>query len=110
MRNRGIKKQIWLNREEDYILKFKSESAGLTASDFIRNLIVGYQLREKPSQEFYDAIKELRAIGKNLNQITKYANKQGFVNGINLKKEIENMNRLIVDLKKEFLTAKKKEN
>lgn len=106
MRSRGIKKQIWLSREEDYLLKTKSEAAGLNASDLIRNLIVGYEPREKPPIEFYESIKQIRAVGNNLNQIAKYANAQGFVDGIHLRKEITKLNELIVDIKKEYLLPK----
>ena len=48
MRNRRIKKQIWLNDEEDYILKTRSEAVGMNASDYIRQLLVGYKPKEKP--------------------------------------------------------------
>ena len=31
MRSRRIKKQIWLNDDEDYIMKCKSEAVGMNA-------------------------------------------------------------------------------
>ena len=40
MRSRRIKKQIWLNDDEDYIMKCKSEAVGMNSSDYIRHLIV----------------------------------------------------------------------
>ena len=33
MRNRGVKKQFWFSRDEDYLLKLKSSKAGLNESD-----------------------------------------------------------------------------
>ena len=106
MRSRTVKKQIWLSREEDYVLKIKSQVAGLNASDLIRNLIVGYEPREKPPKEFYEAINEIRMIGKNINQIAKYGNSKGYVNGVDLKMEIEKLDNLILDLKRKYLLPK----
>ena len=50
MRSRRIKKQIWLNADEDYIMKCKSEAVRMNASDYIRHLIVGYKPKEKPPE------------------------------------------------------------
>ena len=72
----------------------------------IRNLIVGYEPREKPPKEFYEAINEIRMIGKNINQIAKYGNSKGYVNGVDLKMEIEKLDNLILDLKRKYLLPK----
>ena len=45
MRKRSIKKQIWLNKKEDELLKTKSKETGLTESEFIRSLIKGYRIK-----------------------------------------------------------------
>ena len=39
MRNRNIKKQVWLNREEATQLKKKAKKVGLNESELLRNLI-----------------------------------------------------------------------
>ena len=109
MRSREIKQTVWLNKEEKYILKLKSQSSGKNTSDFIRQLIVGCEVKEKPPIEFYEAIKQIRAIGINLNQIAKNSNAQGFVDGINLRKEIEKIDNFILEIKKEYLLPKNNE-
>ncbi len=109
MRNRPIKKQLWLSKEENYILKAKAQTTGMTESDLLRNLLVGFEPKEKPPIEFYNSIKEIRAVGKNINQLTRHANKNGFVDGINLKKEIGKLNEIIMGLKKEYLLPKEVE-
>ena len=106
MRNRPIKKQLWLSKEENYILKTKAQTTGITESELLRNLLVGFEPKEKPPIEFYNSIKDIRAVGKNINQLTKYANKNGFVDGINLKKEINKLNDIIMKIKKEYLLPK----
>ena len=45
MRKRSIKKQIWLNKKEDELLKTKSKETGLAESEFIRSLIKGYRIK-----------------------------------------------------------------
>ena len=91
MRSRRIKKQIWLNAEEEYIMKCKSQAVGMNASDYIRHLIVGYKPKEKPSEQFYEEIKNIRSIGNNINQIARIANAKGVIDVPHLKKEINKM-------------------
>ena len=106
MRNRRIKKQIWLNDEEDYILKTRSEAVGMNASDYIRKLLVGYKPKEKPSEEFYVAIKNIRAIGNNINQIARRANTLNNIDCELYKTEAIKWNNFMLDIKKEFLLPK----
>lgn len=103
MRTRNIKKQVWLNREEVGILKKKAKQVGLNESELLRNLIVGFEPREKPSEEFYEAMKEMRAIGNNLNQIARKANSLNFVDYPLYKKEADKWNQFMIKIKKEFL-------
>lgn len=109
MRNRRIKKQIWLNDEEDYILKTRSGAVGMNASDYIRKLLVGYKPKEKPSEEFYVAIKNIRAIGNNINQIARMANARGVVDMLRFNKEVDKLNQLIIDIKNKYLRPEKDE-
>ena len=107
MRSRRIKKQIWLSDEEDYIMKCNAESVGMNSSDYIRHLILGYKPKEKPSAQFYEDIKGIRNIGNNINQIARIANARGVVDVPHLKKEIDKLDRLIIELKNEYLRPDK---
>ena len=62
MRNKNIKKQYWVDEEEDNLLKEKSRKAGLSESDFIRQYIKGYKVKEKPDDNFYYILRDLRGI------------------------------------------------
>lgn len=106
MRNRGVKKQFWFSRDEDYLLKLKSSKAGLTESDYIRNLVVGYEPREKPDDRFYNELKFLRGLSNNLNQVAKKANALGFIDELEYKKNVDMVNQFIIDFKKEFFLPK----
>ena len=45
MRERSIKKQFWINQDEENLLKSKSKRAGLNESEFLRSLIKGYKIK-----------------------------------------------------------------
>ena len=74
MRIRNIKKQLWLNEQENNRLKENAKKAGLSESGYIRNLILGYKLKEQPTEIIFEMMNQIRAIGTNLNQIARKAN------------------------------------
>lgn len=109
MRSRGVKKQIWLNDEEEYILKTKSQAVGMNASDYMRHLIVGYKPKEKPPEEFYNNFKEIRRIGKNINQIARLASASNKVDMLYFQKQIDMLDTLIIEIKNKYLRPEKDE-
>ena len=74
MRKRNVDKHIWFDRQEAQDLQKKAKKACLTEAALIRLLIRGYEPREKPDERFYDAMRELSAIGNNINQIARALN------------------------------------
>lgn len=103
MRKRGIKKQVWLNKNEATMLKKKAKKAGLNEATLLRNLIIGSKLKEKPDDKFYESIKLLRSISNNINQISKRANALGFIDEVEYKREVKKIDGFIVNLKKRYL-------
>ena len=77
MSKRTIKKQFWLSRSEAQDLQKKAKKACLSEAGLIRLLLKGYEPREKPDADFYEAMKELSAIGNNINQIAHWTNGKG---------------------------------
>ncbi|MDY3018367.1 MAG: MobC family plasmid mobilization relaxosome protein [Oscillospiraceae bacterium] len=53
--------------------------SGHTTEQFIRNLIAGVEMRRRPPDEMADILRQLSAIGNNINQIARAANARGFV-------------------------------
>lgn len=49
---------------------------GLSVSTLVRKLIAGTQLRPRPPDEYPKLLRELSAIGNNINQIAYWANAQ----------------------------------
>ena len=74
MRRRTIKKQIWLNANEERILKEKSRQAGLNESELIRSFIKGQTIKAQPTDEIKQFQRELYGIANNINQIARIAN------------------------------------
>lgn len=102
-RKRGIKKQFWFNKEEATMLKKKAKKVGLNESALIRNLVMGFEPREKPDDRFFESLKQLRSIGNSLNQLAAKANALNFVDEVEFKKEKKKVDDIIIKLKDEFL-------
>ena len=98
-----IKKQFWLTESETADLKEKSTKTGLSQTAIIRILLKGYEPREKPDDRFYDAMREMYAIGNNLNQIARKANSLGFIETKMLKQTIEHLQRFLTHMEDEYL-------
>lgn len=71
-RNRHI--SVWMNEREYHHLKKQAELAGLGIDPFIRSLVSGVQLRPHPPDTYAALLRELSAIGNNVNQIAYWAN------------------------------------
>lgn len=107
MRSRNIKKNFYLNNNEDVILRLKCRKAHLSQSEFIRKVIMGYEIKEKPDDEFYEAIKILRGISINLNQIAKKANSIQLIDEPFYKKTVTELNKFILQIKEKYLVDSK---
>jgi len=107
MRQREIKKQFWFNEEEAKILKDKAYKAGMTESNFIRKILLGYQLKEKPDATFYEVIKLMRSISNNINQIAKKAHSLNYIDEVAYKKEAARWCELLNNIKDKYLINKR---
>lgn len=73
MRKRNISIITRLNEKEQQHLKKIVLKSGLSQETYIRHLINGVVPRESPPTDYYAMMKELHAIGNNLNQIARKA-------------------------------------
>lgn len=103
MNKRKIKKQFWFNNDEEKKIKKLAKETKLTEADVIRNLIMETELKEKPDDEFYKVMKVLYGIGNNLNQLTRRANINGFIDELEYKKEKMKLDQFIDDIYKKYL-------
>ena len=101
--NKRIKKQFWLSPKDAEELKRKAELVGLTETAVVRLLIRGYEPREQPAGRFSDALRNLSAISKNINQIADKAHTLGFIDVPMLKNEANRWHRFQADIEATFL-------
>lgn len=101
--NKRIKKQFWLFPQEVTELKRKAELAGISETAVVRLLIRGYEPREKPDGRFYKAMRNLSAIGNNINQLAAKAHTLGFIDVPMLKNEASRWHRFQADIEATFL-------
>lgn len=107
MRTRNIKKQVWLNKEEATMLKKRAKKCGLKEEPLLRSLIMRFEPKEKPDDRFYEVMKDMRAIGNNLNQIAHKANATGDIDKELYNKEAKKWNQFILKVKEEYLLPSK---
>ena len=69
MRKRPRHVSVWMNEAEYMHLKAQAQIAGMGVDPFIRNLVAGVQLRPRPPDTYAALLREISAIGRNINQI-----------------------------------------
>ena len=67
---------LWLDDAEHEHFQRQCKISALTASAFVRKSIMGIELRPRPPDEVAALVRELHAIGNNVNQIAHWANAQ----------------------------------
>lgn len=65
---------VWLGDQEFAHLNNQCAITGLSTSALVRQAITGTQLRPRPPDEYAALLRELAAIGNNINQIAHWAN------------------------------------
>ena len=75
-RNRHV--SVWLTDAEFVHLRKQATAAGLGIDPFLRSLILGVQLRPRPPDTYAALLRELSAIGNNINQIAHTVNGQKY--------------------------------
>ena len=100
MRKRNVDKHIWFSRDEAQELQKKAKKACLSEGALIRLLIRGYE-------RFYDTMRQLSAIGNNINQLAVQAHSLGFVDAPKLQKEAERWHKFQADVERTFLRPDK---
>ena len=79
-----------MNEKEYAHLKKLTEASGLKMEPLIRKLIMGQEIHQRPPAEMPELLRQMSAIGNNINQIAKVANSSKFVRQEDIK-EIQKM-------------------
>ena len=79
MRSRQNGVLIYLSDTEKQHLVKQAALAGANVGAFIRKLIMGKEIRPRPPDEYVRLLREINAIGNNINQIAHIANAQQYI-------------------------------
>ena len=104
---RTVKKQFWFSKKEAQDLQKKAKRTCLSEAALVRLLVLGFEPKEKPDERFYDAMRELSAIGNNINQLAIKANTLGFIDSLMLKNEAAKWNKFQSEIERRYLRPEK---
>lgn len=107
MRNRNVQILFRLTDDEAEYLQTLVERSGRSREAFLREMVKGYRLCEKPDPEFYQIMRELSAIGNRINQLAVKANALDFVDTPMLKEEVKKWRQFQIDVRKKYLLPKR---
>jgi len=110
LRKRNWKLNVYLSHEERDRLMELSSKVGLPYAVVIRELIMGFEPKEKPPAEFYESLNYVRRTGNILNQMATKMHYWGYVEDVNfLRKTVNNLQQLVIDIREHYLLAEKKD-
>jgi hypothetical protein len=109
MRKRNIRVQVWLNKGENERLQINAIKAGLSQEGYLRALIDGYVPKELPPVDYHAMIRELHAIGVNLNQIATKANATGHIDKSIFQYEANRLRRAVLDIQTAVTSPERRE-
>lgn len=98
MLKRSIKITFRLNAKEQQSLVKQVKKSGLSQEAFIRALINGYVPKELPPPDYFSMMRELHAIGSNLNQIAAKANATGHIDKTMFQYEANRLRNAVQDI------------
>ena len=104
---RTVKKQFWFSKPEAQDLQKKAKKTCLSEAALVRLLVRGYEPKERPDEKFYDVMRQLSAIGNNINQLSVKANAFGFIDTQMLKSEPERWQKFQAENEREFIRPEK---
>lgn len=88
MRSRPVQVKVYLNEEEYENLCRLCKETNLKQGRLIRLLLEGYVPPQAPPVDYKKLIREVRAVGNNINQILFYVNANGILNVPDLNTEL----------------------
>ena len=103
MRKRNIRIQVRLNDIEYAKLIDDMERSGENMSDYIRKLIMGKVIKEKPEHDFLKILNQLSKIGVNINQIAHNVNGLGKFDKNRYEQESKSLHQIVKELKTKYL-------
>lgn len=110
MLKRSIKVTFRMNTREFQRLKTQVKKTGLSQEAFIRSLINGYMPKELPTLDYFYMMRELHAIGNNLNQLAAKANATGHIDKAVFRYEANRLRRAVQDIQEAVTSPERRES
>ena len=95
MIKRNVEIKVRLSRKEAETLNKRVKKSGISREAYIRHLIEGSVPREAPPPDYYAMMREIYAIGKNLNQIAQKAHVLQVMDGQRYDEEVRKLEAVI---------------
>ena len=93
MKTRTTEMHLRLTPEEKETLTEKAKLARLSREEFCRRILNGAIVKEAPSVDVRQLLRQMRHIGGNLNQLLARANTVGFIDTVQLKKDLAELRK-----------------
>ena len=100
MRRRTHRHVFYLNDAEEAHFERQTALSGLTDSALIRRQLGGLDIRPRPPDELPQVLRELHAIGNNVNQLARHANAGGYVSGRALNEVRDELRAILNEVKR----------
>jgi len=104
MRARESQINIRLNPRELRHLDTMAKRSQLTRSAYVRLLVNGFRPKEAPPQDYYAMMREIHALGNNLNQLAHRANCTGEMDATNIEVALAELRQAIKDITTRVIT------
>ena len=95
MNNRNVEIKVRLNRKEAEVLNKRVRKSGISREAYLRHLIEGSVPRDAPPPDYYSMMREIYAVGKNLNQIAQKAHVLGVIDAQRYDEESKKLEEVI---------------
>ena len=80
--------ELRLSKAERELLAAKAKKAGMSCGEFLRKTICEKEIRGAPSADVKELLRLMRRIGGNISQLLHRANTVGFVDTVQLRKDL----------------------
>jgi len=104
MRAREVQINIRLNPRELRHLDTMAQRSQLTRSAYMRFLANGMQPKEAPPQDYYAMMREIHALGNNLNQLAHRANCTGEMDAMSIEAAIAEIRQSIKGITQKMIS------
>ena len=107
MRKRNVHIQFWLDKKESENFSKAVKKSGLSREVYMRHLITGLVPTDLPPPDYYSMMKELHAIGNNLNQIAQKAHTLNVLDVRRYDEGVVLLNKAVIDITNAVMLPRK---